>query len=101
GIRYATVTGVQTCALPILILNDFVRLETVLDLLEPGASGQLVIDCRSSLPLVPDEQAAFALVSDAPIVEVQLSVELRRDDAQLEIGRASCRERGGEMGVGR
>jgi hypothetical protein len=66
-----------------LVLNEFVRLETALDLLKPGGSGQLVVACRRLLPLAADEQAAFALVSDAPLVEVQLALDLRRDDAQL------------------
>jgi hypothetical protein len=66
-----------------LILNEFVRLEAAVDLLEPGASGQLVVACRRPLPLAADEVAALALESDAPIVEVPLALELHRDDARL------------------
>jgi hypothetical protein len=66
-----------------LILNEFVRLEDTLGLLEPGASGQLVITCRRTLPLAADEQAALTPASDAPLVEVQLALDLRRDDTQL------------------
>src|SRR5262249_5530931 len=66
-----------------LVLNDFVRLEAALDLLEPGASGQLVVDCRRHVPLVAEERAALAPVPDAPLVDVQLALELRRGDAQL------------------
>ncbi|MDT7604488.1 MAG: hypothetical protein QOF61_2485 [Acidobacteriota bacterium] len=66
-----------------LVLNQFVRLEDTLDLLAPGASGRLVIDCRRLLWLAADEDAALAPATDAPLVEVRLALELRRDDAQL------------------
>jgi len=66
-----------------LILNQFVRLEAALCLLEPGAQGQLVVVCRRTLPLAADQNAALARESHAPLVEVQLALELRRDDAGL------------------
>ncbi len=67
-----------------LVLNEFVRLEDTLDLLQPGASGQLVVNCRRPLPLVTNREAVFAQPGDAPLVAVQLAIELRRDDAQLD-----------------
>ena len=66
-----------------LVVNQFVRLENSLDLLEPGASGQLVVACRRPLPLTADHQASLTPAGDAPLVEVRLEFELRRDDAQL------------------
>lgn len=67
----------------LIVLNEFVRLETALDLLEPGASGQLVVDCARALPLAADKQMALKSASDAPVVEVRLAFDLRRDDARL------------------
>ena len=66
-----------------LLLNQFVRLEAVVELLKPGASGPLLIACKRPLPLAASEQAALAQSRDAPLVEARLSLELRRDDAQL------------------
>lgn len=66
-----------------LILNEFARLEDTLNLLEPGASGQLMVACRRRLPLAAHKGAAFVPQSDTPIVEVQLALELRRNDSQL------------------
>ena len=66
-----------------LVLNQFVRLEDTINLLKPSASGQLVVDCRRSLLLAADEQAALAREDAAPLVQVQLAIELRRDDAQF------------------
>ncbi|MEA2943322.1 MAG: hypothetical protein QOD09_3851 [Bradyrhizobium sp.] len=68
-----------------LILNQFIGLEAVLDMLEPGGSGPLTAACRRPLPLAIDEAGALAPAPGAPIVEVQLTLKLRRDDAALGI----------------
>jgi hypothetical protein len=81
----ATVVTVEPTKLyrQTLLVNQFVCLENSLDLLEPGASGQLVVDCRRPLPLTADHQAALTSAGDAPLVAVRLEFGLRRDDAQL------------------
>src|SRR5207245_6693114 len=84
GIRDATVTGVQTCALPILDSSTEVCMITMLDSL--------------SLPSL-----AFFKDSESSIVIMQTSVELSTAAitsgeklggvSMIKIGRASCRER--------
>jgi len=54
-----------------LILNQFARLEAGLEILQPGEAGTLQLRCRR-LP-----------ASDAPSIEVPLTLALRRDDARL------------------
>jgi hypothetical protein len=65
-----------------LILNQFVRLEKTIDLLEPGGSGRLDVVCRRPLPLAPGKEAAL-VAGDGYSVEVPLSLGLHRDDEQL------------------
>src|SRR5258708_24278395 len=79
GIRDDLVTGVQTCALPILAALDTLkaagrwpRLASELDLLEEQAAAA-VTGCRDA--------------------ERQATELLDRRDELREIGRASCRER--------
>src|SRR2546430_8271728 len=78
GIRDLTVTGVQTCALPILLAAERLALLHV------------VADARETFEVFPDVGAGL-LASDAELVG---EAERRDavDDAE-EIGRASCRER--------
>src|SRR5207244_8524219 len=89
GIRDDLVTGVQTCALPIFHDGDLNGLHAVVD-----SERTLVVDFERELPPVriagarpvrvdgPRQWLAFpASASAAPLV------------AELEIGRASCRER--------
>src|SRR2546430_6716868 len=76
GIRYLTVTGVQTCALPILAAcpSAHDRGESLRD----AGTGEPVSVCAASaLPGLAPPPAVFPL-----------SADLRH-----EIGRASCRER--------
>src|SRR5688572_31710428 len=84
GIRDLTVTGVQTCALPILR-----RLQEQLDLLAQyeAANAEIVRHTPSVLPLPPDQ---FVLTS--PFGN-RVSPFTRTADFHKEIGRASCRER--------
>ena len=65
------------------LINQFVRLEDSVDRLEPGEAGQLVLSCRRPLPLAADRESALVRSGAPPVVEVQLALELRRDDAQL------------------
>src|SRR5205085_7997281 len=91
GIRGLTVTGVQTCALPILNFHEF-----------RSEAKRLLYQLRILRPINP--LVIGALIDDLDSVgEVFgrshdlyfLGERLRRDDGQpLQIGRASCRERG-------
>ena len=67
-----------------LVLNEYVRLEAVLDLLPPGAAGLLSVVCRRPLRLGADVDAAMAARGEPVLVEVELGIELRRDDAALD-----------------
>src|SRR5207245_7346934 len=99
GIRDATVTGVQTCALPICLSLD------------PGADVTLAEEIDLQRLYLDIEKARFP---DRLHVEIEVPSDLER--ARLpalilqplvenaikygEIGRASCRERVGSSGVG-
>jgi len=67
-----------------LLLNEFARLETLPTLLSPGQSDGLRVVCRRSLPLAAQEDEAFQMASDAPVIEGTLQIRVRRDDAALE-----------------
>src|SRR5207253_5871788 len=99
GIRDGHVTGVQTCALPILVQN-------VLD----GRDAELL---RQDTPLTAAEEAMLIevitrqrepSVIDALVALLKAGRGPRRilDAIQVaaEIGRASCRERGEDAAVG-
>src|SRR5207245_8335191 len=88
GIRDATVTGVQTCALPILSLNHPCR--SHVSICQPGKRR----DARLADSIGDEDFAALGVVRDGVGV-----AESARVLAGREIGRASCRERG-EMWVG-
>src|SRR2546430_8671717 len=80
GIRDLTVTGVQTCALPI-----FVHLEELhLDALLPRGR-QVLADVVG-----PDRQLAVAAVDENRELDARRAAVVEQG---LEIGRASCRER--------
>jgi hypothetical protein len=65
-----------------LVLNDFVRLEDAIALVEPGEMGRLRLACRR--PVVLAAEAARALAADgAELVEVDLAFDVCRDDAAL------------------
>src|SRR5207249_7216590 len=95
GIRDRNVTGVQTCALPILLSFP---------LSDPKAkrlSGELVIGAEVALAQATerghDVQAELALY----VIHGLLHLSGGDDLEDEEIGRASCRERGeGEEGGG-
>src|SRR5256886_8096299 len=81
GIRYLTVTGVQTCALPIFAL-ELDDLALALDLLAEELAGLFAV----RLVVGPHDHERAALVGPG----------VHRHDRDLlgvEIGRASCRER--------
>src|SRR5207245_6083502 len=94
GIRDATVTGVQTCALPISLvcaragpLLGLVRSPAVLFALAPGRGG------ASAHRAARHATAARAL--GQPLEPVGRLVDRLEVALVLEIGRASCRERVG------
>ena len=66
-----------------IILNEFVRLEETVKLLEPDTSGELVVTCRRRISVAIEQNAALALPDIGPTVEATLVVDLRRDDAAL------------------
>src|SRR5688572_31039330 len=83
GIRALTVTGVQTCALPIF---DDVHWAD-------GASLELLAELRRTLQNLPIAMLLFARTEADPL-ELPVSLDLSIELAPLrEIGRASCRER--------
>ncbi len=67
-----------------LLVNEFVRLEKVSAVMQPGEVGTLHIHCRRPLPLANSEQQAFQLGNNVPGVDVTLAVRVRRDDAALD-----------------
>src|SRR5690349_22446126 len=79
GIRDLYVTGVQTCALPILPLL-LIRAGD----LRAAVAGHLVDGHRRAQVAGADQQKRH----------LQLAFGLRRPLAEQQIGRASCRERG-------
>src|SRR5207248_6128838 len=81
GIRDRTVTGVQTCALPIFRNRTVYAPESE----PPEASAGAAASAGAGAP-----EAAGA---DAAVVEAAVA-------APPEIGRASCRERGEVLGAG-
>src|SRR5207248_6543748 len=96
GIRDRTVTGVQTCALPILRPSP-----------RSGRGNSLIRDILSSPPERPVD-AVEDPVQVGEEVLFQLGGRVRRVEAgdpddrgfeRVEIGRASCRERGWVGGV--
>jgi hypothetical protein len=65
-----------------LVLNQFLRLEHTPGRIPQGARGRMKLACRRPLALAATEAAAL-LPGDAPVVAVNLSFDLRRDDAAL------------------
>src|SRR5205807_7596987 len=97
GIRDYKVTGVQTCALPILGVRFQVRSASRLEAVE------LLRDKAAPLPVGlsaarRDETGAYELTAE---VEVELPLGISRLRVRAaKIGRASCRERGWDREVG-
>src|SRR5688572_11179986 len=90
GIRDLTVTGVQTCALPILVASRAVASRASArrsHLVGPGrghAAGALGTQSALAPP---------AAMTKLEIGVVPAKPALAQHDGKLEIGRASCRER--------
>src|SRR5207248_7596383 len=96
GIRDRTVTGVQTCALPIWQVAEEVPIDRVLEV------PLFLLGGRRVGVLVEDHPQGSELAIDVVRGSVVPRVGRVGDDDradQAEIGRASCRE-GGEMGGG-
>src|SRR5262249_56208581 len=87
GIGDWSVTGVQTCALPILEVG-FSSLGSFSDLFARAAADALSPGCLTLMG------GAFAISEKRPRV-------LLSDSTAREIGRASCRERGESAGADR
>src|SRR5207245_6381747 len=88
GIRYATVTGVHTCALPISIEDLDAGIQGVGNI-EPAAretelGGSIEFPCPFSAPAKPEDVAAPQVRYDNLIFQGVGYIE--------KIGRASCRE---------
>src|SRR5439155_18902710 len=100
GIRVGHVTGVQTCALPILSRRGPRRTR--------GHGGRLRVPhhlYRARLPLRgapgrPREAVSAAVRERAGLGEREAVARRRGGVSYLEIGRASCRERVEAWGVG-
>src|SRR5207249_9696564 len=97
GIRDRNVTGVQTCALPILIVAEsFARTLTAFDIAADGS-----LSNRRVWAGVPGDGIcldAAGAIWCSEVAPAGGGVVVRV--AEGEIGRASCRERGGGWGVG-
>src|SRR5207248_7181281 len=100
GIRDRTVTGVQTCALPISRTSAWAMVSLMVFMRLPQESCETL--SAQAAPAIREEAEPIrhllhgSLISDAPL-EPRLGGI--REDA--EIGRASCRERveGAEVGT--
>src|SRR5207253_4605355 len=84
GIRDGHVTGVQTCALPILQR----QLETQMQQLKNAA----LLDVRNTYIALTQDRAQVEAASKARELQQQ-TFDAEQKKYQLEIGRASCRER--------
>src|SRR5699024_11309287 len=98
GIRDRNVTGVQTCALPIFLLHELVHLVTGLVFGHGGTLYPFGVLHHGDLTVTAEVVAllagpAFSLVTG---ILLQRWTPLRQRGDQ--IGRASCRERGGVAG---
>src|SRR5690606_39377368 len=89
GIRDFHVTGVQTCALPILKIALGAAREILKDIVLANECDRWTIDA-----VVPIHRR---LLKRAGAIPLQLHCPLVQID---KIGRASCRERGGNSAVG-
>src|SRR5262249_59921218 len=88
GIRYWSVTGVQTCALPISAKMDLREIKHRTDVVGGfflSAHSDVEIPCGCCI-----FQAGVRLAYDYIWTDI---LQSRNDDLQTEIGRASCRER--------
>lgn len=65
-----------------LVLNQFLRLEHTPGRLAQGATGRMDLACRRPLALAATDAAALS-PDGAPVVAVDLALDLRRDDPAL------------------
>src|SRR5207248_6405137 len=97
GIRDRTVTGVQTCALPIygaFKMSEWVHQDHITLVPNPNYAGTKPSLQKVTLLMVTSNEADYAAYRNN-----------ERDwtlvpDADVQIGRASCREREGSWGGG-
>src|SRR5207244_7962099 len=98
GIRGDLVTGVQTCALPISSFQQW-RGEEV----DTQGDAFFVAFARASDAISAAVDAQCALAShcwpEGALVRVRMSLHTGEPQRSLEIGRASCRDRGFVGGV--
>src|SRR5207245_5396030 len=98
GIRAATVTGVQTCALPIYLPRhgDSIQADPRPD---PGRP-RIVLSRGESRPVVVAGAHGQSLFLRAERVPREGETVLGSGFEEPEIGRASCRERGASLVAG-
>lgn len=82
GPEAAFVVSAKTPWRQVIILNDYLRLEDTLEMIEPGESGIMDINCdfslRSTQMLESDNY------DDEQVVKLSLRFNMQRDDEQLE-----------------
>src|SRR5699024_11454783 len=95
GIRDRNVTGVQTCALPISSLDE--QLEEAEEV-----NGVLVdVDGVETVAItIGSGDDMMSLASSEDSISYSLTTDEDGDQDKIEIGRASCRERGEMSGGG-
>src|SRR5437764_8744883 len=81
GIRDTSVTGVQTCALPILVVG-----------IAANRNGVNALVSQQCVEVVVSGD--IAAVPGAEFASIEFARRINRRDLRLKIGRASCRERG-------
>src|SRR5690606_39363984 len=93
GIRYFHVTGVQTCALPIWGSNNVLIVLLSMIALQQEAAMWVAKVAKSALEHATVLKKRQALYANLEAFATRIMNELRAS----EIGRASCRERGGDV----
>src|SRR2546430_11391595 len=86
GIRYLTVTRVQTCALPIsylLVISDAANVESIRARVERAQTLY-----RNDL-----DQNRQGVIASIDVLRAQVELQTEQQRLISEIGRASCRER--------
>src|SRR5207237_5923861 len=86
GIRYSSVTGVQTCALPISLARLLLLLQAL------RVVGPLVLEVQDAL--LVDRILGLEVQFVARLALAEQGDGVADLPLQAEIGRASCRERG-------
>src|SRR5207248_3698395 len=93
--RDRTVTGVQTCALPICTLRNNIIPRTIgaVPGVIVGVTGETAANQDFNTLLGVRMPIVFAFVLGLAFPALARHLPLDRDPDQIEIGRASCRER--------